>query len=322
MRKLLWAVFGLVLLVAAAGLVFFLHPLWVTDQVIRLHLWQQGVRSEYVTVDGQRMHYFEAGPVGVSRGGHGMPLVLIHGLESRGEDWAGLIPSLAAHGYHVYVPDLLGYGRSSKPDIAFSIAEQERAVSGLLDAVGVRRADLGGWSMGGWVALKLAMDEPARVNRVVVYDSAGIYFTPTFTADDFGPADPAGVMRLSEKLSPHPVALPDFVARGAVRKLRRDHWVVVRSLSSMEAGQDLLDFKLAAIRQPVLIVWGRQDRLIPLAVGERLHGGIAGSNLLVVDGCGHLAPAECLKPVLRGTEDFLSAEPAPAGVERLVPGKP
>ncbi len=315
MKKFLGLLAVLLLIAAAVGLVFFLHPLWVTDQMIRLHLRQQGVQSAYATVDGNRIHYFEAGPR------TGPALLLIHGLESRGEDWAGLIPGLATAGFHVYAPDLLGYGRSSKPNISYSIAEQERAVTGFMDQVGVARADLGGWSMGGWVALKLALDQPARVRRVVVYDSAGVYFPPTFTAADFAPRDPAGVMRLSAMLSPHPRNLPDFVARGAVRKLQRDQWVVSRSIRSMESGKDLLDFKLAGIREPVLIVWGKEDRLIPLSVGEELHAGIPGSSLLVVDGCGHLAPAECMRPVRKGTLEFLTADPTWHGIEREVAGE-
>ena len=319
MKKLLLGVLSVFVLIALAlGLVFFLYPLWVTDQVIRLHFWQEGVRSKEVMVGGNRIHYFEALPPNDQPG---TPLILIHGLESRGEDWAGMIPALAAGGFHVYAPDLLGYGRSSKPDLAFSIGQQERAVSDFMKASGITRAHVGGWSMGGWVALKLALDHPEQVDRLVVYDSAGVYFAPTFTAADFAPTTPAGVMRLSELLSPHPKMLPDFVARGAVRKLQRDAWVVSRSIRSMESGSDLLDFRLAGISAPVLIVWGKEDRLIPLAVGEKMHASIPGSNLLVVEGCGHLAPAECLPPVRKATLAFLKSEPVWRGQEQEVPGE-
>ena len=61
----------------------------------------------------------------------------------------------------------------------------------------------------------------------------------------------------------------------------------------MTNGTDLLDFRLGELRKPTLIVWGSQDHLIPLEVGETLHQSIAGSTLTVLPGCGHLAPAEC-----------------------------
>src|SRR3954447_21360816 len=96
----------LLVLVVAGGLVFYYNPLWVADQQTRLRLWHAGVQSKYVEAGGYRVHYFEALP---AAGTAGTPLVLVHGLGARGEDWAEMIPSMAAKGFHVYVPDLIGY---------------------------------------------------------------------------------------------------------------------------------------------------------------------------------------------------------------------
>ena len=98
-----------------------------------------------------------------------------------------MIPALAAKGFHVYVPDLLGYGRSPKPDVDYSISLEEQTVAQFMQAVHVARADVGGWSMGGWVAMKLALDHPEMVDRLVVYDSAGVYFPATFEPELFTP---------------------------------------------------------------------------------------------------------------------------------------
>lgn len=321
-----WVLRGLLLLVLfalAAGITFYLQPLWVNDQVIRMHLRGQNVQSEYVDVDGYKIHYFEAVPPARLRVlGDGSPLVLIHGLGSRGEDWSGLIPSLAAAGFHVYAPDLLGYGRSSKPDIDYSITTQEKTIVDFMKAVHLDRADVGGWSMGGWIALKLTLDHPDLVRRLAVYDSAGIYFPPTFNSTLFTPTDSVGVARLTEMLSPHPKPLPAFATRAAIRRLQANAWVLQRSVESMEAGKDLLDFRLADIHKPVMIVWGEKDTLIPPIVGEEMHKAIAGSSLLMVKGCGHLAPGECTKPVLEGTLKFLQAHPPLPGGEVTVFGAP
>lgn len=318
MKLLLKTVVVLLLLAAAAAWTFYRHPLWVADQRIRLHLRQAKVRSEYVDVDGYRLHFLEAAaPAGTPD----RPLVLIHGLGSRGEDWSPLIPSLAAQGFHVYVPDLLGYGRSPQPDVSYSITLEEKIVADFLDAVHVPQADVGGWSMGGWVAMKLAVDHPGRVRRLLLYDSAGTYFKQLPVPGLFTPSDPAGLARLMAAISPHPRAMPPFIARDAIRKLQRNAWVVNRSMNQMQAGQDLMNSRLHEIQQPTLVVWGGADALIPPSTGEAIHRGIAGSVLEVVDGCGHLAPAECWKPVLGVTLDFLKAEPAPAGGEHHVPGE-
>jgi pimeloyl-ACP methyl ester carboxylesterase len=303
----------LLLLVVAAGLIFYRYPLWVADQQLRFRLWRAGVKSDYVEAGGYRLHYFEAGP----RGGGGTPLVLVHGLGARGEDWAAMIPALAAKGFHVYVPDLLGYGRSQKPDVSYSISLQEQTVARFMQVMHVARADVGGWSMGGWVVMKLALDHPEMVDRLIVYDSAGVYFPAAFGPELFTPRDPAGVRKLIAMLTPKPRVVPEFAAEAMVRKLQANAWVVNRSTASMINGRDLLDFRLHNISQPMLIVWGSKDELIPLASGETIHREVPQSVLNIVEGCGHLAPAECAVPVLESTVAFLRAEPPMRGGEKI-----
>ena len=307
-----WALVLAGLLAAAIVFVFF-FPLWVQNQVVRTHLWREGVKSEYVDADGYRLHYLEALP---ANGETGTPLLLIHGHGAKAEDWSAMIAPLAAQVFHVYAPDLLGYGRSPKPDVSYSISLEEASVVEFMKAVHVTRADVGGWSMGGWIAMKLAADHPALINRLILYDSAGIYFPATFAPDLFTPSDVAGVRKLVATLTPNPVRMPDFAARAMVRKLQANAWVVRRSMASMMSGVDLMDFRLHGIQEPTLIVWGSKDALIPLPVGETLHRDIPNSLLDVIEGCGHLAPAECSKPVLEGTVSFLKARPPMQGGEK------
>ncbi|HTD97136.1 MAG TPA: alpha/beta hydrolase [Edaphobacter sp.] len=308
----------LVLLCVVAGGVFYFNPIWVGDLHLRFYLWRAGVKSAYVEAGGYRMHYFEALPLD---GTAGTPLLLVHGLGARGEDWEAMIPALAARGFHVYAPDLLGFGRSPRPDVTYSISMQETAVVQFMQAIHLARADVGGWSMGGWVSLKLALEHPELVNRLVVYDSVGIYFPATFGPELFVPGDVAGVRKLMKTLSPKPMEMPDFVAKAALRKLQENGWVINRSMASMMSGRDLLDFRLHNIQKPTLIVWGAQDELVPLSVGETIHRGIPNSVLTVVQGCGHLAPLECAKPVVESTVEFLRAEPPMQGGEKMLPSE-
>ncbi len=291
------------LLIVAGGLTFYTEPLWVNEQIIGWKLWRQHVQSKYVEVNGYKIHYFEAAPVGTP----GIPLVLIHGIGSRGEDWSPMIPTLAAQGFHVYVPDLLGYGRSPQPNVDYSISLEEDIMLKFMDNLHIQHADLGGWSMGGWIALRLALDHPARVDHLVVYDSAGIYFPPTFDASLFLPTDPAGFATLRHTLSPINKALPSFVVQDALRTIRRNGWVIERSFFAMEDGKDLTDFRLADLHKPTLVVWGSVDQLIPISTGEQLHQAIPGSKFATIPDCGHLAPGECPLPVLKATIDFLKA---------------
>lgn len=322
MKRWLLTVLLLILVVGlVAGITVYRAPLLIADAIIRLHLRQQHVMSEFVDVDGYKIHYLEAMPQHLNgNAGSGVPLVLVHGLGARGEDWGDMIPTLAANGFHVYALDLLGYGRSPKPDVDYSIGLEEKTVVDFMKATKLDSADIGGWSMGGWIVLKLAVDHPELVRRLVVYDAAGIYFPTTFEGSLFTPSNRQGLVKLQEMLTPAPKHLPGFIADAAIEKLQANAWVLNRSVAAMIGGKDLLDFQLHRIEKPTLIVWGREDSLIPLAVGQKMHQRILASSLLVVSGCGHLAPSECAKPVTQGTLDFLEAIAPERDVERTVAG--
>lgn len=305
---------GLLLVVLIAGIVFYRRPLWVSDQLLHWKMWRQGVKSNYVKLDGNRIHYVTAGPK------DGKPLLLIHGLGSRIEDWAELIPRFAGAGYRVYAPDLLGYGRSEKPkDSDYSVGAEEQVVVAFMDAMQLKQPDVLGWSMGGWIAMRIAVDHPQRVRRLGLYDTAGLYFPVTFSFDSFTPKSVDEVADLLRALEPKPVQLPEFVSKDVIRKARATGWVTQRSIHAMTIGRELMDFRLGGLSQPVLIVWGKEDHLIPLETGERLQKLVPQARLEVVDGCGHLAPRECPVPVFEATKEFLASEPAIAGGRREWP---
>ena len=320
LRRVLTAV--LALLVCLGG-VFYWRPLWVIDEATRAGLRLAGFRSEYVQLGPYRIHYLASGlpPAGRlhprasstqpsgPQGGEGRPLVLVHGLGGKAENWAAMMPSLSRHGYRVYAPDLLGFGRSDRPDVDYSIALQAGILLQFLESQHLTRVDLAGWSMGGWVALKFALAHPRRLRRVVVYDSAGIFFRPRFDPALFCPATVEQAQQLLALLTPQASRIPRFVVRDLIREARPTAWVVDRAMKSMEAGGDVLNGQFQSLQVPVLIVWGKQDVLVPLSCGEEMHREMPQSSLAIFDGCGHLAPAECSSSVLTETLAFLEAEP-------------
>ena len=159
----------------------------------------------------------------------------------------GLMPALMRHGHRVYAIDLLGFGRSDRPDVDYSIALQAEILNHFFDSQNLPRADLGGWSMGGWVALKFALNHPERVRRIFVADSAGINFKLPFDPTLFQPATVDQAQRLLGFA--HAAGFPDTSvcsARHAVRRMGPMRWVVQRAMTSMMAKADLLDGKLDA----------------------------------------------------------------------------
>ena len=307
----------LVVVGLVGGITFYERPLWVELQRTHLGLLFAHVQSNYVMTPEGRIHYYDAEPRFAP--GHGVPLVLVHGLADRSESWAPMLERMKRAGFHVYALDLLGAGRSPHPsDSDYSISTQEQLVADFILALGLQKPDVGGWSMGGWITLKLALDHPEMVDRVVVYDSAGLHEQIAGGADVFHPIDEASLQHLADLLEPHGRKLPAFALRDGLRKFQSIQAVTDKSMSSMQSGVDLLDDRLSGFTQPVLIVWGNDDQLTPVRIGEKMHTLLPKSELDILEGCGHLAPKTCPSRVAAATADFLKANPAPSGGVRTL----
>jgi pimeloyl-ACP methyl ester carboxylesterase len=171
--------------------------------------------------------------------------------------------------------------------------------------------------MGGWIALKLALDHPELIDRVVVYDSAGTRFELKEPKKLFEPQTTDDVQRLFSTMEPNEKPLPMFLRRDLLRAIQGYQWTIDRNLSSMTEN-DLLESRLPSLTEPLLIVWGSDDHLIPLAVGEQIHQLVPRSELDILAGCGHLAPNRCSSRAASATADFLRANPVPSGSVRTL----
>jgi pimeloyl-ACP methyl ester carboxylesterase len=192
------------------------------------------------------------------------------------------------------MPDLIGYGRSAMAaDFSYSVREEAGIVLGFLDTLGLRQVDLGGLSMGGWIVELVAAEHPERVNRLILFDAAGLDIKPDWNTALFTPATPAQLDQLNALLTPNPQPIPGFIARDILRIVRQRGWVVRRATAAMLTGQDVTDSLLPKLQMPVLIAWGAQDRIFPTAQAEIMHRLVPQSELDVFQSCGHLSPVQC-----------------------------
>ena len=311
--------FAVVALALVSGLLLYFNPFWLIDRGTDVYLYKNHIQNHEILVDGHRIHFLEALP---PKGAPEKPIVLIHGLGARASDWAVLTPSLARHGYHVYALDLLGYGTSDKPPGGdFSLKAEERIVAGFIDELHLRQPDVAGWSMGGWLAAKYALDYPDRVRRLLLYDSAGLYMPLDFSPAVFAPHTPAELNELLYRIEPNKphIRVPGFAMTGLLRRFGSKAWVVNNSLDSMLNGREILDFRIHRLKLPVLLVWGTEDKLTPFSSAQRLHELLPQSVLLGIDGCGHLAIAECASQAVPATIRFLNADPPLPASARILP---
>jgi 3-oxoadipate enol-lactonase len=244
-----------------------------------------------ITVGEVTLHYDERGD------GDGAPIVLLHGLGSSLADWVMQLPMLAAQ-HRVFAVDLPAHGRSSRPRGRLTVEAMAEDVAALLTALGVSPAHLVGLSLGGCVALMLALDHPERVRSLTLVNAFA----------RLTPAGPRGALRMLTRLALLACApmrvVAAHVARGlfprpdqqalylaAVASLgsnpRATYWSAIRALLGFDVRG-----RLAAVRCPTLVIAGDRDTTVPLAAKTLLQRSIPGAELLIVADSGHATPCD------------------------------
>src|ERR1044072_1504377 len=252
-----------------------------------------------VLVFGQKINYVEAGS--------GPTVILLHGLGGSSQVWQFNIPALAEK-YHVVVPDQIGFGKSDKPLVNYRIRTYVDFLDQFCKQLKIERASLVGNSMGGWIATAFTAAFPDRVDKLVLADAAG-YAPPkgldTRTFYGLNPTTRDGMKVLVAKVFYNKLFKSDAAIDQAIatRLAAGDGYTINSITESIIRGEDFLDAAVKTIKRPTLIIWGRQDGLVPLAEGEHFNKDIAGSKLVVFDQCGHMPnvekPAEFNAAVLK-----------------------
>lgn len=256
----------------------------------------------YADVAAARLYYEDCGA--------GEALLLIHGIGASAEDWEGQIPEFAAR-YRVVAPDLRGYGRSQRKG-PFSIQRFAQDCWALLDRLGIQRCCIVGHSLGGAVALQMAVDQPQRVERLVVTDSLpsfrpdsarkwGLFFYRLIMMFLFGPK------RLSAAVSARLFPAPEQAAlrqRVAMRNGRNSRWVYLRTIPRVVRWS--VTDRLAELRMPTLILAAEFD-YFPVEEAVRFAGAIPAARLDIMQGLHHSAPIEAPARFNPLVLDFLAA---------------
>ncbi|MFT4569578.1 MAG: non-heme chloroperoxidase [Hyphomicrobiaceae bacterium] len=267
-----------------------------------------GTYEEYLPNHGSPIVVGDGLALNVRERGSGPPVVLVHGLPSNATDWSRTPDLLAARGFRAIAYDRVGYGYSSRVEVGngnYTVASNASELLGLLDALGLEKAILVGWSYGGGVVQAVAEQAPNRVAGLVLLSSVG----PSFQSDD---DSMSGLMR-------SPLAAPLLSWIAAVPPLSKvlvwdglrvafatedeipDGWLPYTQ--AMMALPGTLDSYIAEFRRldasssdpsqlktPTLIVHGAADRSVSLSVAKDLEQRIAGSKLVVFGDAGHMIP--------------------------------
>lgn len=253
--------------------------------------------------------------------GAGPPLLLIHGLFDLLETWERLIPLLSDR-FKLYAIDLPGFGKSPLPmEWEESLSGMIEAVVSFLDGKGIEKTTIVGSSMGGGVALGVAARHPERINQIVLINPYGF------------PSPPVAVeiarSRILGKLLPYLLGRPalrqcakvifsrslhdprlitdalieQVTAPFATLRQRRELFRFLRGISTEAMRQ--IDALLPQIQQPVLILWGENDRWLTIDHAQRLHQHLPNSRLITLPDCGHLPQMDKPKEVAEAIRRFV-----------------
>jgi pimeloyl-ACP methyl ester carboxylesterase len=265
--------------------------------------------DRFIDIAGARLRVREEGPT------DGPVIILLHGFTFSLETWDGWAQELSKT-YRVIRYDLLGHGLTG-PDPQKRYAPQERAafLQDVMDALAVNKAHIVGNSLGGLIAWRFAVNNPERVDRLILMD-AGAYPMNGVT-DIPAPVPPAietflrtapeqGVRASMKFLYADSASITDeriALARDMMRREGNGDAFVehLREFTLPDPNPDL-----ARISAPVLVMWGRQDKLIPVDHGLRMEAAIADARLIIYDDAGHVPQEEISETTVRDAISFLN----------------
>jgi pimeloyl-ACP methyl ester carboxylesterase len=253
--------------------------------------------GKFIDLEGRSTHYIEKGD--------GEPVILIHGFFYDSYMWSGNIDALAEH-FKVYAIDLWGFGYSTRQPLDYGYQLYANQVLMFMDSLDIPRAVLVGQSMGGGTAIKLCAQYRERVNKLLLVDAGGMP-NPRPLVGRFLALPRVGEFFLSlntdairrKNLRDIFIHNKEVITQSYFENVTRFHKIKGTNEASLTIlRRDFFDklsdeiHQLGKMDVPIMIVWGREDRGIPLDRGEKMHRILEGSRLEIIDDAGHVPNSE------------------------------
>ena len=243
------------------------------------------VIEEFVEVGGSKVHLL--------KGGDGPPLLFLHSIEGN----LGWLPWMedVSKSATVYAPTHPGFGRSERPEFLESVSDMARFYLWMIQELRLEEVTLVGHFLGGWIAAEMATMSPSTLSRLVLIDAAGVRPGEGEIADIFLLGEEETTRHSFHNASGVPgyADLFEQELSPEERELRiRGREMTTRLCWKPYMYNRSLEWLLQRVNVPTLVVWGAEDRIIPVDAGRRIHEAIPRSSLEVIPECGHLPHVE------------------------------
>ncbi len=248
--------------------------------------------ENYVQVDNVRLCYQERG--------HGPDILIVPGLLTDLDFWQETIPVLAEH-YHVWAVDLPGCGKSDKPNVPYDLPWIRDRLIGFMDCMHIEHASLIGGSLGGHLAMMIALEAPQRVDKLILMGSSGAWTQPTLlvsiglhtlwneaiVTDHLRRNWPSIHGKMFARQSPltRRIFARQMALRADGRAFAPEGRAATRALRSIFFNS-VLD-RLPRITTPTLLLWGEHDQWHLRSEALTLRAGLPNAHLIFIPDCGH-----------------------------------
>ena len=259
----------------------------------------------WVKLDGIKVRYLESGK------GEKNHILFIHGLGSAADRWMKIPEALSD--FHSMAIDLPGFGESDKPvNINYTINEFRKFIISFLKEESINeKITLVGHSLGGYIASEIAIQNQSNVNQLVLIDSSGTLNEPTPILNEYLDAAMSptkdNVRKAFEKMVADPKRVPPQLVEGFIRRINMPN--AKEAFKSTLANSATTQIGLERLRQinkiPTLILWGIEDKVIPIEHSKFFKDTILDSQLEIIDDAGHAPFAEKPEQVSKILKDFL-----------------
>lgn len=305
----------LFILLAALGVVLFLYY-FLPEKIMQFARKQLRKRGGWVQksllVEGRTWPYLEGGNLSKPT------LILIHGFGGEKDNWSLIAPELKRD-FHIIAPDLPGFGENERrSDIGFDNFTQTKRFKTFVDALGIQRPHLAGNSMGGWIALRYALEYPESLSSLILIDNAGVMganeselqklasdeiYNPLILADlDDGDRFLSFVAHHPPRIPPRLKAAFHADALKHREQLDAIFWIMAR-----EMRDGSLNDRLHEVRAPTLIIWGRHDRILDVSSIAPMEAAIQGSKVVILENVGHVPMVEAPKATAAAIREFVQS---------------